>query len=113
MKENIATRLNELKTVCVTGTPVMMRDRTDFMDMLSSFGISVASSVSKKTGVLVVCENPNEKKVGQAEAAGIPIVTENQWFELIPELEAQGMWTGKSISADADGIYRITVDGDI
>lgn len=89
-----------------------MRSRVDFMDMLNSFGMSATLSVSKRIGVLVVCENPNENKIRQAEAAGIPIITESQWFELIPELEAQGMWTGKTICADENGLYRVIVDGD-
>ena len=33
--------------------------------------------------------------------------------ELMPELEAAGMWNGKPISfADDDGIYRFDVGGD-
>ena len=43
----------------------------------------------------------------------IPIISEQQWFELMPELEAIGMWNGKQILfADNDGIYRVEVDGE-
>lgn len=112
MEEDIVARLKSSKSVCLTGIPAMMRSRVDFMDMLSSFGLSDSFSVSKRTGALIVCENPSEKKIAQAEAAGVPILNENQWFELVPELEAQGMWNGKNVWADADGIYRITVGGE-
>ena len=34
----------------------------------------------------------------KANALNIPVISEQQWFELVPELEAIGMWNGKSIS---------------
>lgn len=110
--QEIASRIKEMKTVCLSGTPAMMRSRTDFIDMLTGFGISASISISKRTGVLIVCEQPNERKLRQAEIVGVPILNESQWFELIPELEAQGMWTGKTVCADENGIYRVAVDGD-
>ena len=67
-------------------------------------------NVSKKTGLLIVCSDSMQKKIDRADALNIPIVSEQQWFELMPELEAAGMWP---ISfADDDGIYRFDVGGD-
>lgn len=110
--QDIVSRIKKSKAVCLSGTPTMTRSRIDFIDMLNEFGISASIGVSKKTGALIVCEQPNERKLRQAEIAGVPILNENQWFELIPELEAQGMWTGKTVCADENGIYRVVVDGD-
>ena len=70
--KEIALRLQEFKSVCV--------------------------SVSKKTGLLIVCSDPRQTKIEKANALNIPVISEQQWFELVPELEAIGMWNGKSIS---------------
>ena len=54
-----------------------------------------------------------QKKIDQAKALNIPVISEQQWFELMPELEALGMWNGKPIPfADDNGIYHIDVGGD-
>ena len=111
--KEIASRLQEFKSACVTGNPVMLRNRTDFLDIFSAYGLTADMSVSKKTGLLIVCSNPAQKKIDRADALNIPIISEQQWYELMPELEAVGMWNGKQILfADNDGIYRVEVDGE-
>lgn len=111
--KEIASRLQEFKSVCVTGNPVMLRNRTDFLDIISAYGLTMDMNVSKKTGLLIVCSDSMQKKIDRADALNIPLVSEQRWFELMPELEAAGMWNGKPISfADDDGIYRFDVGGD-
>lgn len=111
--KEIALRLREYKRVYVAGTPVMLRSRLDFLDIFSAYGLTADMSVSKKSGVLVACSNPMQKKIDQAKALNIPVISEQQWFELMPELEALGMWNGKPIPfADDNGIYHIDVGGD-
>ena len=46
-----------------------------------------------------MCSDPRQTKIEQANALNIPVISEQQWFELVPELEAIGMWNGKSISS--------------
>ena len=111
--KEIASRLQEFKSVCVTGNPVMLRNRTDFLDIISAYGLTMDMNVSKKTGLLIVCSDPAQKKIDRADALNIPIISEQQWYELMPELEAVGMWNGKQILfADNDGIYRVEVGGE-
>lgn len=104
--KEIAFRLREQKSVCVTGNPVMLRSRLEFADMLSACGLDVSMSVSKRLGVLIACSDTVQKKLDQARALNIPIISEQQWFELMPELEAVGLWDGKPIQfADDNEIY--------
>lgn len=70
----------------------------DFLDILSAYSLTASVSVSKKTGLLIVCSDPRQTKIEKANALNIPVISEQQWFELVPELEAIGMWNGKSIS---------------
>ena len=91
----------------------MLRNRTDFLDIFSAYGLTADASVSKKTGLLIVCSDPMQKKIDRAAALNIPTISEQQWFELMPELEALGMWNGKPLPfADDNGIYRFDVGGD-
>lgn len=104
--KEIAFRLQEYKRVCVTGNPIMLRSRLEFSDMLSACGLDVSSSVSKRLGVLIACSGSMQRKLDQAKALNIPIISEQQWFELMPELEAVGLWDGKPIQfADDNEIY--------
>lgn len=110
--KEIALHLQDFRNVYVTGNPAMLRIRTDFLDIFSAYGLAADMSVSKKTGLLIVCSDPMQKKIDRAAALNIPIISEQQWFELMPELEALGMWNGKPIPfADDNGIYRFDVGG--
>lgn len=111
--KEIALHLQNFRSIYVTGNPVMLRSRTDFLDIFSAYGLTADASVSKKTGLLIVCSDPMQKKIDRAVALNIPIISEQQWFELMPELEAVGMLNGKlTLVADDDGIYRVEVGGE-
>lgn len=88
--KEIALHLQDFRNVYVTGNPAMLRSRTDFLDIFSAYGLAADMSVSKKTGLLIVCSDPMQKKIDRAAALNIPIISEQQWFELMPELEALG-----------------------
>ena len=60
--KEIASHLQEFKSVCVTGNPVMLRNRTDFLDIISAYGLTMDMNVSKKTGLLIVCSDSMQKK---------------------------------------------------
>jgi BRCT domain type II-containing protein len=111
--KEVALHLRDFRGVYVTGNPAMLRSRTDFLDIFSAYGLTADMSVSKKTGLLIVCSDPMQKKIDRAAALNIPTISEQQWFELMPELEALGMWNGKPLPfADDNGIYRFDVGGD-
>lgn len=46
--KEIASRLQKFKSVCVTGNPVMLRNRTDFLDIISAYGLTMDMNVSKR-----------------------------------------------------------------
>ena len=91
----------------------MLRNRTDFLDIFFGVRSNCGRECVKKTGLLIVCSDPAQKKIDRADALNIPIISEQQWYELMSELEAVGMWNGKQILfADNDGIYRVEVGGE-
>ena len=56
--KEIALHLQDFRNVYVTGNPAMLRSRTDFLDIFSAYGLAADMSVSKKTGLLIVCSDP-------------------------------------------------------
>ena len=81
--KEIASRLQEFKSACVTGNPVMLRNRTDFLDIFSAYGLTADASVSKKTGLLIACSDPAQKKIDRADALNIPIISEDQFLSML------------------------------
>ena len=61
--KEIALHLQDFRNVYVTGNPAMLRSRTDFLDIFSAYGLAADMSVSKKTGLLIVCSDPMQKKI--------------------------------------------------
>lgn len=73
--------------VVITGT-LQLEDgtlvqRPDFKELLVSNGATLKSSVSKKTSLVVVGENPGAAKIKQAEENGIRIVNSEEFLELL------------------------------
>jgi DNA ligase (NAD+) len=69
------------KTVVVTGT-LVKRTRDEVHELIRLHGGKVASSVSKKTSLLVAGENAGSK-LEQANRLGVPVISEEQLDELI------------------------------
>lgn len=73
----------EGKTVVVTGT-LETRTREEIHALIESHGGRAAGSVSKKTSILVVGRDAGSK-LAKAESLSIPIVTEEEFLELLGE----------------------------
>ena len=56
---NIVNEYVSGKTFVITGT--LSRSRDDIKEMLENYGGNVSSSVSKKTDIVIVGENPGSK----------------------------------------------------
>ncbi|MBR6006047.1 MAG: NAD-dependent DNA ligase LigA, partial [Clostridia bacterium] len=69
------------KTFVVTGTLSRM-GRKEIEDLIASLGGKAAGSVSKKTDYVVAGENAGSK-LDKANTLGIPVLTEEEFFEAI------------------------------
>lgn len=65
----------------------MSKPRDEIISRLESLGASIGSSVSKKTTMLVIGENPGSK-MEKALELGIKILNENELDEMIKKLES-------------------------
>lgn len=65
----------------ITGTPRAGRD--GLYRVLEVLGLSVSISVSRRTQLLIVCEDPKQDKVDKAASLGVPICTEQELREAI------------------------------
>jgi len=79
IKENYFTN----KKCVLTGTLSSM-GRSDAKKLIESFGGNLSESVSKKTDVLILGENPGSK-YDKAKALGIYIMNEEEFLRLIKE----------------------------
>lgn len=72
------------KRFVVTGT-ISFMSRSDIEDFIESYGGSASGSVSSKTSVVIVGENPGSKET-KAKELGIEIWNEEKWQEVYNEL---------------------------
>lgn len=72
------------KTLCVTGK-LNTFTRDSINAKISELGAKVASSVSSKTDYLITNEASGSSKYKKAVALNIPIITENEFLEMIGE----------------------------
>jgi DNA ligase (NAD+) len=79
VKENYFTG----KKCVLTGTLASM-GRSDAKKLIESFGGSLSDSVSKKTDILILGENPGSK-YDKAKALGIYIMEEPEFLKRIKE----------------------------
>ena len=79
IKENYFTN----KKCVLTGTLAAM-GRTEAKKLIESFGGSLSESVSKKTDIVIVGDNPGSK-YDKAKALGVYIMNENEFLEKIKE----------------------------
>lgn len=66
----------------ITGTP-QGGQRDGLYRVLEALGLMLSSSVSRKTQLLVACEDPQQRKIDRARELGVPICTEAQLKEAI------------------------------
>ena len=69
------------KTVVLTGSLVNL-NRGQAQDLLINAGAKIANSISKKTDLVIVGNNPGSK-FEQAEKLGIKWITEEEFFTLL------------------------------
>ena len=81
---NKASSTLEGKTFVVTGSVNHYKNREELQKDIISHGGNVASSVSSKTNYLINNDiNSTSSKNQKAKSLGIPIITEDQFFEII------------------------------
>lgn len=79
-KENIIENILDNKTIVFTGDT--LKSRVKISELAIQYGGIVKSSVSKKTDILVVGENPGSK-LTKAQELGINILSEDDFLKLI------------------------------
>ncbi|MBU5591214.1 hypothetical protein KQI89_05505 [Clostridium sp. MSJ-4] len=79
-KENIIENILENKSIVFTGDT--LKSRVKISELAIQYGGIVKSSVSKKTDILVVGENPGSK-LTKAQELGIQILSEDEFLKLI------------------------------
>ena len=68
--------------VVITGTPDA-GSREGLVKIIDDLGLMPGMSLSKRTQLLVVCKDPQQKKIDRAEALGITTCTEAELMEAI------------------------------
>lgn len=79
-KENIIENIFDNKNIVFTGET--LKSRVEISELAIQYGGIVKSSVSKKTDILVVGENPGSK-LTKAKELGIEILSEDQFLNMI------------------------------
>jgi DNA polymerase III epsilon subunit-like protein len=79
-KENIIENILENKNIVFTGDT--LKSRVEMSELVIQYGGLVKGSVSKKTDIVVVGENPGGK-LSKAQELGIEILSEDEFLKLI------------------------------
>ena len=79
-KENIIENILDNKSIVFTGDT--LKSRVEMSELAIKYGGLVKSSVSKKTDIVVVGENPGGK-LSKAQELGIEILSEDEFLKLI------------------------------
>ncbi len=79
-KENIIENILDNKSIVFTGDT--LKSRVEISELTIQYGGIVKSSVSKKTDMLVVGENPGSK-LTKAQELGIQILSEDEFLKII------------------------------
>ncbi len=79
-KENIIENILDNKSIVFTGDT--LKSRVEMSELAIQYGGIVKGSVSKKTDIVVVGENPGSK-LAKAQELGIEILSEDEFLKLI------------------------------
>lgn len=79
-KENIIENILDNKSIVFTGDT--LKSRVEMSELVIQYGGLVKGSVSKKTDIVVVGENPGSK-LSKAQELGIEILSEDEFLKLI------------------------------
>lgn len=79
-KENIIENIFDNKNIVFTGET--LKSRVEISELAIQYGGIVKSSVSKKTDILVVGENPGSK-LSKAQQLGVEILVEDEFLKMI------------------------------
>ncbi|MEG0306399.1 MAG: BRCT domain-containing protein [Clostridium sp.] len=80
-KGNIIENIFDSKKLVFTGD--MSKSRCEMMEMAIHYGAVIASSVSKKTDLIVMGTEPGKSKIAKAEELGITMISEEGFFDII------------------------------
>lgn len=80
-KENVIKNIFEGKKLVFTGD--MSKDRNDMMEIAIHYGATTATSISGKTGMVVIGVDAGKSKLAKAESLGIKIITEKEFWDII------------------------------
>ncbi|MGC8802874.1 MAG: NAD-dependent DNA ligase LigA, partial [Bacteroidales bacterium] len=71
------------KTFVITGSYATPQRRKELEELVVAHGGKLVDSVSSKTSYIVAGENPGPSKIQKAQQWGIPIISENEFLEMI------------------------------
>jgi len=80
-KGNIIENIFESKKLVFTGD--MSRSRCEMMEMAIHYGATIATSVSKKTDMIILGSEPGKSKIAKAQELGIKTVSEEEFLNLV------------------------------
>ena len=81
--DNTSTRQSLAgKTIVISGT-FSRHSRDEYKDMIEQYGGKNAGSVSGKTSFILAGENMGPEKRHKAESLGIPMVTEDEFLQML------------------------------
>lgn len=79
-KENIVENIFDGKKIVFTGDT--KKDRIELQELAIMYGGAVTQSISGKTHMVVVGENPGQSKIAKAKELNIKIISEDEFLDL-------------------------------
>ena len=84
------------KTIVISGTFAHSRD--ELKALVEKHGGKSSGSVSGKTSFLLAGEKPGPEKIRKCEELGIPVISEEDFFSMIPHESVPGRIENASFS---------------
>ena len=88
MEENVSNQMSVIsnkladKTIVISGT-FSHHSRDEYKNLIEAHGGKNAGSVSKKTSFILAGDNMGPEKRKKAEALGVPLMTEDEFLQLL------------------------------